>query len=153
MTPLHIVLVSPEIPHNTGAIGRLCVCLDCCLHLIRPIGFHLDTEHIRRAGLDYWEYLRLEIHDNWSSFLNTVKVGNMFFLSTRGNKTLYDCRFESGDALIFGCESSGLPSTFYEEYASSLYKIPMPGENARSINLANAVSIATYEAYRQIFYT
>lgn len=150
ITPIHIVLVHPEIPHNTGAIGRVCVGLGCPLHLIRPLGFHLSEQYIKRAGLDYWEHLELRVHDNWLSFLDDVKPPRVFFLSTRGKKSLYDCEFASGDAFAFGSESCGLPKDFYERYSDQLFKIPMPGEHARSINLANAVSIAAYEAYRQI---
>ena len=149
-TPLHIVLIHPEIPHNTGAIGRVCVGLGCPLHLIRPLGFHLSEQYIKRAGLDYWDHLQLSLHDNWRSFLDEVKPPRVFFLSTRGKRSLYESRFEAGDALAFGSESSGLPSDFYERYEEHLFKIPMPGEHARSINLANAVSIAAYEAYRQL---
>lgn len=150
MLPIHIVLLRPEIPHNTGAIGRLCVGLDCDLHLVRPLGFHLDAHHLKRAGMDYWEHVKLTIHDTWEDFLGTVKPAHLFFLSTRGEKSLYSCSFGPNDALIFGNESAGLPATFYEYYRHDLFKIPMPGEHARSINLANAVSITAYEAYRQL---
>ena len=149
-TPLHIVLIHPEIPHNTGAIGRVCVGLGCPLHLIRPLGFHLSEQYIKRAGLDYWDHLHLSLHDNWQAFLDEIKPNRVFFLSTRGKRSLYESRFEAGDALAFGSESCGLPPDFYERYEDRLFKIPMPGEHARSINLANAVSIAAYEAYRQL---
>lgn len=148
-TPLHIVLVNPEIPHNTGAIGRLCVGLDCALHLVRPLGFHLSDRYVQRAGLDYWEHLRLSVHDSWQDFLTAVAPPRLFFLSTRGTRSLYDCAFQPNDALIFGNEGKGLPSEFYTRYNDRLFTIPMPGEHARSINLANAVSIAAYEFHRQ----
>ena len=128
-----IVLLRPEIPHNTGAIGRLCVGLGVPLHLVRPLGFALD-----------------ELHDTWDEYLAAAKPKRLFFLSTHGEKSLYECRFSEGDALVFGNESSGLPKDFYDCYKESLFKIPMPGEHARSINLANAVSIAAYECYRQL---
>lgn len=150
MSDFSIVLMRPEIPHNTGAIGRLCVGLGVALHLVRPLGFHLDDKSLARAGLDYWEYLDLHVHDTWEDFLKTVEPKRFFFLSTHGEKSLYDCRFERGDFLVFGNESSGLPKPFYEKYRGDLFKIPMPGEHARSINLANAVSIAAYECYRQV---
>ena len=149
-TPLHIVLVKPEIPHNTGAIGRVCVGLDCALHLIRPLGFRLSDQYLQRAGLDYWEHLRLTVHDSWDAFLTAAHPTRLFFLSTRGQASLYDCTFEPDDALVFGNESSGLPADLYARYEDRLFKIPMPGEHARSINLANAVSIAAYEAFRQV---
>ena len=145
-----IVLLRPEIPHNTGAIGRLAVGLGVKLHLIRPLGFHLDDESVKRAGLDYWEFLDYEVHDTWEDYLAKAKPRRFFFLSTHGEKSLYDLSFGDGDALVFGNESSGLPKDFYARYRELLFKIPMPGEHARSINLANAVSIAAYECYRQL---
>ena len=145
-----IVLVRPEIPHNTGAIGRLAVGLGVPLHLVKPLGFTLDDRSVARAGLDYWPHLDLTLHDTWEDYLATANPKRLFFLSTHGKKSLYDCHFEEGDALVFGNESSGLPKDFYTRYAQSLFKIPMPGEHARSINLANAVSISAYECFRQL---
>ena len=145
-----IVLLRPEIPHNTGAIGRLCVGLGVPLHLVRPLGFALDDRSIARAGLDYWPYLDVAVHDTWEGYLSAAKPRRFHFLSTHGEKSLYECRFEQGDSLVFGNESSGLPKDFYSRYKDSLFRIPMPGEHARSINLANAVSIAAYECYRQL---
>lgn len=147
---MNIVLINPEIPHNTGAIGRVCVGLDWKLHLIRPLGFHLDEKQVARAGLDYWQHLKLTVHDSWEDFIATEKPEEMFFLSTHGEKSLYECKFSEKSYLLFGSEGHGLPKPFYEIYKDKLFKIPMPGEHARSINLANAVSITAYEAYRQI---
>lgn len=144
-----IVLLRPEIPHNTGAIGRLCVGLGVRLNLIRPLGFRLDEKSVERAGLDYWKNLDLRIHDTWEDYLGAEKPERFFMLSTHGEKSLYECSFRKGDALVFGNESSGLPRDFYTRYRDRLYKIPMPGQFARSINLANAVSVAAYECYRQ----
>ena len=145
---MHIVLVEPEIPGNTGNISRLCAAEHLVLHLVEPLGFSIDDKHLKRAGLDYWPYLDLQVHDTWEEYLAAVKPKRMFFLSTHGETSLYECRFEAGDALVFGNESSGLPKDFYDRYRDRLFKIPMPGEHARSINLANAVSIAAYECYR-----
>jgi tRNA (cytidine/uridine-2'-O-)-methyltransferase len=145
-----IVLVRPEIPHNTGAIGRLAVGLGVVLDLVRPLGFRLDGESVRRAGLDYWRHLDLRVHDSWEEYLASRSPRRIFMLSTKGEKSLYDIRFEKGDALVFGNESSGLPEDFYERYRDLLFRIPMPGEHARSINLANAVSVAAYECHRQL---
>ncbi len=145
----HIVLLRPEIPHNTGAIGRLCVGLGVELHLVRPIGFALDDRSIARAGLDYWPHLKISVHDSWDDYLLSARPKQIHFLSTRGSKSLYECEFMEGCALVFGNESSGLPKHFYDTYRESLFKIPMPGQHARSINLSNAVSIAAYECYRQ----
>ena len=150
MDRFSIVLLRPEIPHNTGAIVRLCVGHDVPLHLVKPLGFALDDRSVARAGLDYWPHLRLKLHDTWEEYLESACPSRLHFLSTHGEKSLYDCRFEPGDALVFGNESSGLPKDFYDRYRTSLYRIPMPGEHARSINLANAVSVAAYECYRQL---
>lgn len=150
MGAFSLVLLRPEIPHNTGAIGRLAVGLGVKLNLIRPLGFHLDDESIRRAGLDYWAHLDWKVHDTWEEYLASEQPRRFFFLSTHGERSLYDLKFEEGDALVFGNESSGLPRDFYTRYRDLLFKIPMPGEHARSINLANAVSIASYECYRQL---
>lgn len=144
-----IVLVAPEIPQNTGTIGRLCVCVGAELHLIEPLGFEVSETRLRRAGLDYWRHLDWRVHSDWRSFTAHCAPDRMFFLSAHGEKSLYDTRFEATDWLVFGNETSGLPSDFYEEYADRLLAIPMPGENARTHNLANAVSIAVYEALRQ----
>ena len=146
---MHVVLLHPEIPHNTGAIGRLCVALDCPLHLIRPLGFALDERHLLRAGLDYWQYLDLRLHDNWEAFLSAAQPEALFFASTRGARTLYECSFNRDATLVFGAESSGLPAPFYERYRGDLFKIPMPGPHGRSLNLANAAAICMYEAWRQ----
>lgn len=150
MGAFSLVLLRPEIPHNTGAIGRLAVGLGVKLNLIRPLGFHLDDESIRRAGLDYWAHLDWKVHDTWEEYLASEQPRRFFFLSTHGERSLYDLKFEEGDALVFGNESSGLPRDFYTRYRDLLFMIPMPGEHARSINLANAVSIASYECYRQL---
>ncbi len=146
---MDIVLLHPEIPHNTGAIGRLCVGLDWDLVLIRPLGFALDEKKIRRAGLDYWEYLKLHTFDSFEDYLAARQPKALAFLSTKGGKSLYETPLQPDGALVFGCESAGLPKEYYETYADRLAVIPMPGAHARSINLANAVSIAAYEAYRR----
>ena len=146
----NIVLVAPEIPQNTGTIGRLCVCTDAVLHLIKPLGFSLDEAHLRRAGLDYWPHLHWHLYDDWEDFLQrNGHPTRLFFCSTKTSQSIYDQTFAEGDWLIFGNEGHGLPHALYERYADQLYTIPMPGEHARSHNLANAVSIALYEALRQ----
>ena len=149
---VHIVLVHPEIPQNTGNIGRLCVNTDSSLHLIEPLGFSLDESRVRRAGLDYWKFVRLNVYPDWQAFLQRFRPARerMFFLSTRGRRSLYACRFREGDVLVFGNETRGLPPEFYKEYSDRLFRIPMPGEHARSFNLANAVAISMFEALRQI---
>ena len=146
----NIVLVAPEIPQNTGTIGRLCVCTDAALHLIKPLGYSLDEAHLRRAGMDYWQYLNVTVYEDWQEFLRlNNNPQRMFFCSTKTDRSIYECRFQEGDYLIFGNEGHGLPPPFYEIYKDSLVTIPMPGVHKRSHNLANSVSIALYEALRQ----
>ncbi len=145
-----IVLIRPEIPHNTGAIGRLCVCLDARLHLIRPLGFSLSERNLRRAGLDYWENVNLTLHDDWESYLQAQHPTQLIFGSTHGRKSFLECELQPGCALVFGNETSGLPAKMYAEYADELYHLPMPGEHARSLNLSMSVAAFAYEAYRQL---
>ena len=149
MEPFHIVLFEPEIPQNTGTIGRLAVSTGAKLHLIEPLGFSLEDKYLKRAGLDYWEHLAPARYKNWEEFLNTMRPQRMFFISTHGEKSFFDAEFQPGDFLIFGKESAGLPKEFYASYKDNMWLIPMPGEFSRSLNLANSVSIVLYEALRQ----
>lgn len=146
----NIVLVAPEIPQNTGTIGRLCVCTGARLHLIKPLGYSLDEAHLRRAGMDYWQYLDWHVYENWDEFLDANHPVDMVFCSTKTERSLYSHRFRPGQYLVFGNEGHGLPVHFYEKYGDRLFTLPMPGEHARSHNLANSVSIALYEGLRQI---
>jgi tRNA (cytidine/uridine-2'-O-)-methyltransferase len=148
--PFHVVLVEPDIPHNTGAVGRLCVGLGIPLHLVQPLGFSLRDEKVRRCGLDYWPHVDLRIHRSWAAYLEEEKPVSMFFASTRGGRSIYACRFQAGAHLVFGSEHAGLPPELYARYADRLVRIPMPGLHARSLNLANAVAVLAYEAHRQI---
>ena len=150
MSYFNIVLVAPEIPQNTGSIGRLCVCTDCRLHLIRPLGFSLDESHLRRAGMDYWRYLDLSVYEDWEDFLERNHPERMFFCSTKTERSLYSQSLRVGDWLVFGNEGHGLPPHFYVRYRDNLWTLPMPGEHCRSLNLANSVSIAVYEGLRQV---
>jgi tRNA (cytidine/uridine-2'-O-)-methyltransferase len=146
---LNIVLVAPEIPQNTGSIGRMCVCLDARLHLIEPLGFKLDETHLRRAGLDYWPDLDVTVHEDWPAFIETATPARLFFSTTKSERPHWEFRFTPGDYLVFGNESGGLPPSFYEAHKDNLYTIPMPGEHARSHNLASAVAVIAHEALRQ----
>ncbi len=148
-TPFNIVLMAPEIPQNTGTIGRLCVCTDARLHLIEPLGFKIDDAHLRRAGLDYWPYLDWHRYPNWENFLETNHPSRLHFLSSKTDRSFFDCQIEPGDYLVFGNEQHGLPQEFYERYRDNLWTLPMPGAHARCHNLANAASITLYEALRQ----
>jgi tRNA (cytidine/uridine-2'-O-)-methyltransferase len=146
---LNIVLHRPEIPQNTGSIGRLCVNLGATLHLIKPLGFSLDEKQVKRAGLDYWEHLDLHVHDDWDAFLEAESPQNFIFASTKGKRNYFDWTFTNGAFIVFGSESSGLPKDFYERYADSLYCIPMPGKGFRSLNLSNSAAVIAYDVYRQ----
>ncbi len=148
--PLQIVLVHPEIPHNAGAIGRLCVGLGIRLHLVRPLGFQLTDRLIKRAGLDYWEHLDLHLHSDWDAFLSGVDASRIWLATTKAGLSLYDCTFSAGDILVFGSESAGLPDAVHARFPDRRFAIPMPGEHARSLNLAQAAAVAAYEAHRQI---
>jgi len=145
----NIVLVRPEIPQNTGNIGRLCVNCDCRLHLVEPLGFSLEDKYLKRAGLDYWRHLEFKVHKSFDEFINREKPRKIFFFSTNGEKNLWECKYPSGSYLVFGNESSGLPEELYSKYRRKLVKIPMPGKNSRSMNLANAAAVVLYEAIRQ----
>ena len=149
MKPFNIVLFSPEIPQNTGTIGRLAVSTNSKLHLIEPLGFSLEDKFLKRAGLDYWQFLAPSIYKDWEDFLNKQNPERMFFISTHGRKDFFDVEFKEGDYLVFGRESAGLPEEFHRRYPEQFCRIPMPGEFNRSLNLANAASIVLYEAMRQ----
>jgi tRNA (cytidine/uridine-2'-O-)-methyltransferase len=147
----NIVLVKPEIPQNTGNIGRLCVNTDSRLHLIKPLGFSLDDKYIKRAGMDYWKHVDVVIYEDVEDFFSSNTSCRLYFFSTKGEKKYWDCEFEPGSFLIFGNEGSGFPKDFYAKHMEETYTIPMPGKHARSMNLANAVSVVLYEGLRKRF--
>lgn len=151
---LNVVLVEPEIPNNTGNIGRTCVALGACLHLVKPLGFSLEEKKLRRAGLDYWPDLDLKIHDSLECFMSQLPSDAVkAFFTTKASSSHFECNFEEakekGAWLIFGKETKGLPAHILESFSGDLYKIPMVGPT-RSLNLANSVAIGLYEAYRQL---
>jgi tRNA (cytidine/uridine-2'-O-)-methyltransferase len=148
--PLNIVLHQPEIPQNTGSIGRLCVSTDTKLHLIHPLGFDTSDSYLRRAGLDYWHHLNPINYDTWDDFLTKNTILNMWFFTTKGNCNHTEISWHDNDYLVFGKETAGLPNTILEAYPNNLIKIPMPGTFHRSLNLAQAAAIGLYEALRQI---
>ncbi len=147
--PFNLVLVHPEIPQNTGGIGRLCVSTDSRLHLIRPLGFSLDDRYVKRAGMDYWPHVELTIYENWKDFLQRNPGAELYFFSTKATKTIWECEYKPGAFLVFGSEGSGLPPYFHTEYADRMYTIPMPGKFFRSLNLANSAAVALYEGLRR----
>lgn len=147
-----IVLYSPDIPGNTGAIGRTCIALGAQLILIRPYGFDLDEKSVRRAGLDYWKYVQLTEYDSWGDFINGEKPDpkRLFFFSKKGKKIYYHADFQKGDYLIFGSETSGLPEHIFQSYSEQMLSLPIYSEHVRSLNLANTATAVAYEALRQI---
>ena len=149
--PLHVVLVEPLIPQNTGTIGRLCVAAGARLHLVGPLGFEVDDRRRRRAGLDYWPHLDWEEHPDLPTFLAAAAppVARSWYATTNVGRTYAEARFERGDWLFFGKETEGLPVDLWSGRMERCLTIPMRPE-ARSINLAIAVGIMVYEALRQI---
>lgn len=145
----HIVLYEPEIPPNTGNIIRLCANTGVHLHLIEPLGFELDDSRLKRAGLDYHEYTRVQVHANLDSFIAKVRPTRVFALSTHGKTHFYQHAYQSGDAFLFGPESRGLPKALRETMPpEQVVRIPLQPDN-RSLNLSNAAAIVVYEALRQ----
>ncbi len=146
----NIVLFQPEIPTNTGNIGRVCVATGSHLHLIGPLGFSIDDKQVKRAGLDYWVHLSYTYYENYQNFLEKNPVlDQMSFLTTKTDQVIYDKKFKRGDWIMFGPETRGLPEDVWRPRAAQSYKIPMIGPT-RSLNLANAVSIVAFEGLRQL---
>ncbi len=147
---LHIVLYEPEIPPNTGNVIRLCANTGAQLHLIRPMGFDLEHAKLRRAGLDYHEYASIQMHDSFALFQVNAKPTRVFALSTRGSTLYTNPTFMSGDALLFGPETRGLPQALLESVPETQrLRLPMLPHN-RSLNLSNAVAVVVFEAWRQL---
>ena len=146
---LHIVLIAPEIPPNTGNVGRLCLATGAHLHLVKPLGFSIGDRELKRAGLDYWKEVRVTV---WESFADLQAAqpadARYFFLTTKTERAYWDARFQNGDFLVFGRETKGLPEALLERNAGRCLTIPMSG-STRSLNLATAVGIVLYEAVRQ----
>ncbi|MCF6295813.1 MAG: tRNA (cytidine(34)-2'-O)-methyltransferase [Flavobacteriaceae bacterium] len=147
---LNIVLIEPEIPNNTGNIGRLALASGSNLHLVKPFGFEIDDTRLKRAGLDYWQHINLFIYENIEDFFTKNENANMVFLSSHGTKNHWSINFEDEMFLVFGKESVGLPKLLIEKHKDKLYKIPLYSEHVRSLNLANAVSIVVYEGLKHI---
>lgn len=146
---LHVVLVEPEIPFNTGSVGRTCVALGAKLWLVRPLGFQIDDRQLRRAGLDYWQHLAWEVVDDWAQLRERLPTERLWYFTTRGDRDYLDAEFAVGDALVFGRESSGLPTELLATAAGRCLRIDTRPE-VRSLNLSNSVAVAGFEARRQI---
>ncbi len=147
---IHIVLVEPEIPPNTGNIARSCAATGAKLHLVKPLGFSIDDKTLKRAGLDYWPHVDLEVHESLEEFLKKYKDMPMYLATTKGIRRYTDVAYEENAMLLFGRETAGLPRTLIEEYRERTIRIPMSRDTRlRSLNLSNSANIVLFEALRQ----
>ncbi len=148
---IHIVLVEPEIPPNTGNIARSCAATGSVLHLVKPLGFSIDDKSLKRAGLDYWPYVKLEVHSSLGEFLELYKEKNMYLATTKGKRLYTEVSYEDEDMLLFGKETAGLPKELIAEKQEQTVRIPMSEETRlRSFNLSNSANIVLFEALRQL---
>lgn len=148
---LHIVLVEPEIPPNTGNIARTCAATDTVLHLVEPLGFSIDDKAVRRAGLDYWPYVKLETHKSLDDFMKKYGDRTMYLATTKGGHIYTEVKFKDEDMILFGRETAGLPRAFIEEHKENAIRIPMSESvRLRSFNLSNSANIILFEALRQL---
>lgn len=146
----HIVLVEPEIPPNTGNIARTCAATGTKLHLVKPLGFSIDDKHMKRAGLDYWKYVDLEIHENLQEFLDKYGHSRIFLATTKAGQKYTEVTYQEGDFLVFGKETKGLPWELIKQHYQWAVRIPMgPETELRSLNLSNSAAVILYEALRQ----
>ena len=145
---MNIVLHEPEIPYNTGNIGRTCVAVGAVLHLIRPLGFHTDDKALKRAGMDYWPQLDVRYYDNFEIFLNENGKPLVYIATTKASRLYTDARYEKNAYIMFGKESAGIPQAIRERYADTCIRIPML-RSQRSLNLGSACAIVLYEVLRQ----
>jgi tRNA (cytidine/uridine-2'-O-)-methyltransferase len=145
---LHIVLVEPEIPANTGNVARTCAATGIALHLVRPLGFSTEDRYLKRAGLDYWRMVEVLYHDSFDQVRAAYPEGRFFFATTRAGRSYTDVIYPPGSFLVFGKETAGLPTTLLQANADHLIRIPIRNE-ARSLNLSNSVAVVLYEALRQ----
>lgn len=146
----HVVLVSPEIPWNTGNVGRTCLAFGAQLHLVRPLGFSLASSALKRAGLDYWEHVQPRVWESWQAFAESLPaLGEAFFFSAEGARSFLEVSFPPHPVLVFGRESVGLPEGLREQFRERLVRIPQEPGVVRSLNLSSAVAVALAEVYRQ----
>lgn len=146
----NIVLIEPEIPNNTGNIGRLALASGSRLHLVKPFGFEIDDKRLKRAGLDYWQHLEVIYYEDIDDFFSKNKDAKMVFLSSHGGQLHWEINYTDDLFLVYGKESVGLPKSLLKTYKDQLFKIPLYSDHIRSLNLANAVSIVIYEGLRQL---
>lgn len=149
--PIHIVFVEPEIPPNTGNIARSCAATGSVLHLVEPLGFSIDEKSVRRAGLDYWQFVNLEVHKSLEDFLQKYGHHTMYLATTKGQHRYTEVTYKDGDMLVFGKETAGLPKEFVESRRDNTVRIPMSQDTRlRSLNLSNSANIILFEALRQL---
>ena len=146
--PIHVVLYQPEIPQNTGNIGRTCVATGAKLWLVRPLGFRIDEQSVRRAGVDYWKLLDLEVADSWDDLRQSLNAPNYWYFSRFARRSLWDAPINMGDAIVFGQESAGLPDSILDPISAQAIRIPTTNQ-VRSLNLSNVAAIAVYEILRK----
>lgn len=149
---IHVVLLHPEIPQNTGNIGRMCAYTGSRLHLVHPLGFTITDRQLRRSGMDYWKELDVHHHDSWEAFLQAESrpPGQIYLFTTHAERSYWDVHYQAGDGLLFGNEGHGAPEAIHQWVGQNRIKIPQMTEGLRSLNLATAAGIATYEALRQL---
>lgn len=150
MSPLHVALVEPQIPPNTGNIARTCAATGTSLHLIEPLGFSLDDPDLKRAGLDYWDAVDLWVHPSWHGFRAAIARERCLYFSAHAERPFWEAPYHARSVLVFGGETDGLPQRIRDKHADRLYRIPMLEGRVRSLNLATAVGIVLYEALRQM---
>ena len=148
--PLHVVLVEPQIPPNTGNVARLCAATGCALHLVEPLGFRIDDRKLKRAGLDYWSALGVVIHPSLDDFQTAFAPGRLWLNSTRATRRHADAPFAHGDVLVFGKETAGLPQALLDAHPERTLRIPMRDGAVRSLNLSTAVGIVVYAALARL---
>ena len=147
--PFRVVLMQPEIPPNTGNIARLCAATGTQLHLVKPLGFRITDARLKRAGLDYWDSVVMATHDHFDEFLRTAVPPRFFLFSTKATRSYSSVDYQPGDALVFGCETKGLPDSLLDAHPDRILGIPIRTDHVRSLNLSSAVAVVLYEALRQ----
>lgn len=144
----HIVLVEPEIPMNTGNVARTCAATGAYLHLIEPLGFSLEDRYLKRAGLDYWPSVKLQLHSSFEALLSSYPEGRFYCATTKAQHSYTDFSYQDGDFFVFGKETKGLPQSILQSYSDTLIRLPM-SDDVRSLNLSNSVAVILYEGLRQ----
>jgi tRNA (cytidine/uridine-2'-O-)-methyltransferase len=146
---ISVALIKPEIPPNTGNIGRLCVAVGAKLHLVKPLGFQLNDKYLKRAGLDYWRNVDLEVWESFDQFVGRIGADNLTLTSSRRGEPYHEARYYPDDVILFGPETTGLDSAIFEKYGDRIVRIPVLNNSVRSLNLATAAGIIVYEALRK----